>query len=255
MNVLCIGDVVGRCGCKFLKEKLEILKQNENIDFTIVNGENSADRNGINRISAENIFSSGADIITTGNHAFHRNNSYGYFNSCKELIRPFNLPENCPGRGICIYKKGNLEIAVVNLMGTVYMESLRSPFEAADEAIEKIKQKVIVVDFHAEATAEKLALGYYLDGKISAMFGTHTHVQTADEQIMPNGMGYITDVGMVGAAESVLGVKKENAIYRMKNKMPIRFEQEDGYAKLDAIVFNIDEKNGKTQGVKRIEIL
>lgn len=254
MNILCIGDVVGRCGCRFLKEKLETLKQNENIDITIVNGENSADRNGINRICAENIFSSGADIITTGNHAFHRNNSYGYFNSCKELIRPYNLPESCPGRGICIYKKSNVEIAVINLMGTVYMESLRSPFEAADEAIEKIKQKIIIVDFHAEATAEKLALGYYLDGKISAMFGTHTHVQTADEQIMPNGTGYITDVGMVGAAESVLGVKKENAIYRMKNKMPVCFEQADGYAKLDAIIFNIDEQTGKTQAVKRIEI-
>lgn len=255
MNVLCVGDVVGRCGCKFLKEKLEVLKNNENIDITIVNGENSADRNGINRISAENIFSSGADIITTGNHAFHRNNSYNYFDSCKTLLRPYNLPQSCPGRGFCTYKKGKTEIAVVNLMGTVYMESLRSPFEAADEIIGKLNQKIIIIDFHAEATAEKLALGYYLDGKVSAMFGTHTHVQTADEQIMPKGTGYITDVGMVGAAESVLGVKIENAIYRMKDKMPVRFEQADGYAKLDAIVFNINEETGKTQGLKRIEIL
>ncbi len=254
MNILCIGDVVGESGRDFLRKHLPNLKKIENIDFTIVNGENSEKHNGISKPSAENIFTSGADVITTGNHAFHYRENYDFYNENDCIIRPYNLPKNNPGKGICIYNKGNFEIAVLNLMGTVYMESLRSPFEAANEALSKIKQKIIIVDFHAEATAEKQALAFYLDGRVSAFFGTHTHVQTSDERILQNGTGFITDVGMVGVIDSVIGMKKENAIYKLKNKMPVKFEQAQGNCKLNAVIFTVDESSGKTTKVKRIQI-
>ncbi len=255
MNVLCVGDVVGKRGCGFLRKHLQRLQVKENIDLTIVNGENSAERNGISLFSAEHIFASGADIITTGNHAFHRRESHALFDENPYLLRPHNFPKSAPGTGICIYKFNSTPVVVLNIMGTVYLESLRSPFEVADEMLSSIEEKIIIVDFHAEATAEKECLSFYLDGRISAFFGTHTHVQTADERILSNGTGYITDVGMVGIQNSVLGVKTENALRRMKDKMPEKFEQAcEGDCKLNAIIFTIDESTGKTTSLKRINI-
>ncbi len=254
MNILCIGDVVGKSGREFLKKHLPQLKRDENIDFTVVNGENSEKHNGISKKSAEDIFACGADVVTTGNHAFHFRENYDFYNENEYILRPYNLPKSNPGSGLCIYDKGNIQIAVLNLMGTVYMESLRSPFEAANEVLAKIKQKIIIVDFHAEATAEKQALAFYLDGRVSAFFGTHTHVQTSDDRILEKGTGFITDVGMVGVVDSVIGMKKENAIYKMKNKMPVKFEQAEGDCKLNAIVFTVNEISGKTTAIKRIQI-
>lgn len=255
MNVLAIGDVVGGIGCRFLRQRLPSLKKLKNIDFVIANGENSADGNGITPASAEFLFSSGVDVITTGNHSFRRRESYPYYDEAPYILRPANFPQKTtPGKGMLIYDMGRTQVCVINLMGCIFMDSLRDPYETMDELLAQNTAKITILDFHAEATAEKLALGYYLDGRISAMFGTHTHVQTADECIFENGMGYITDVGMTGPIKSVLGVKPELAISKQREKLPVRFDLADGDCKLDCILFEIDEKTGKTLNVERMEI-
>ncbi len=256
MNILAIGDVVGSVGCRFLREKLPSLKKREHISLVVANGENSADGNGLTPSSVEFLFSSGVDVITAGNHTFRRKEVYPLFDTCDTLIRPANFPETTtPGKGYTIYDFGRNKVAVINLMGCMYLEPLNDPYLVIDKVLSKIDTKLIVLDFHAEATAEKLAMGYYLDGRISAMFGTHTHVQTSDERILPHGTGYITDVGMTGPYESVLGVKPELAIQKFKEKLPVRFELGTGKCRLDAILFTVDEHSGKTVALKRLEIL
>lgn len=258
MNILAIGDIVGLNGCGFLREKLHSIKKLKSIDVVIANGENSANGNGITPSGAEDIFASGVDVISTGNHAFRRKEMYDYFDQNEFVIRPANYPDlTTPGSGITIVDKGRTRVAVINIMGTSYMDPLECPFKTADRLIEKAKEEyanIIVVDFHAEATGEKRALGYYLDGRISCFFGTHTHVQTADEQILPNGTGYITDVGMTGPYNSVLGVKPEIIISKLKDKLPQRFDWAEGESKLDCVVFTVDESSGKTTNVERLEI-
>lgn len=206
--------------------------------------------------SCEHIFASGADVITGGNHTFRRREFYDTLESSYSIIRPINYSSECPGRGYTVVDKGFVRIGVVNVLGTVYMENLKSPFDCMDEAIAGLKDEVniIVVDLHAEATAEKKSLGFYLDGRVSAVFGTHTHVQTADEQILPNGTGYITDVGMTGPALSVIGVKPELAIEKMRTNMPVRFENPTDNSLLQGIIFEIDRSSGKTVSVERISI-
>ena len=256
MNILAIGDIVGSVGCHFLREKLPAIKKSENIDLVIANGENSADGNGITPVSADYIFSSGVDVITAGNHTFRRKECYERFESDPFLIRPVNYPAaTTPGKGYTVYDFGRTQAAVINLMGVIYLEPLDDPYIVIDSILKKLDTKIIILDFHAEATAEKLAMGYYLDGRISAMFGTHTHVQTADARIFPKGMGYITDVGMTGPYESVLGVKPELAVKKFKEKLPVRFETADAPCKLDCIKFTVDERTGKTVNVKRMEFL
>lgn len=255
MNILAIGDVVGSVGCRFLRERLPELKRREKIDFVICNGENSSDGNGITPASAQQIFAAGADVITGGNHSFRRKEAYPFYESCECLIRPANFPENTtPGKGFVLYDMGRTQILVINLMGCMYLDSLDCPFHTVDKILSENKCKIIILDFHAEATAEKLAMGYYLDGRVSAVFGTHTHVQTADETILPNGTGYITDVGMTGPVNSVLGVKPELAIKKFTEKLPVRFDLANSPCKLDCIIFQIDEKTGRTISIKRIEI-
>lgn len=259
MNLLAIGDVVGSIGCKFLRSRLPQLKKLKNIDFVIANGENSADGNGITPASADFLFKSGVDVITTGNHSFRRKESYDLYDSSPFLIRPGNFPEGTtPGRGLTVVDLGRTQAAVINIMGTAYLEPLDCPFKTADKLISQAESegaKIIIVDFHAESTGEKRALGYYLDGRISAMFGTHTHVQTADETILPNGTGYITDVGMTGTIHSVLGVKTDIIIKKFKYKLPQRFDLADGDCKMNCIIFETDDKTGKTISVERLEIL
>lgn len=255
MNVLCIGDVVSKKGCEFLARHLHSIKKLNNISFTIVNGENSADGNGITPASAKLIFDAGADVITTGNHAFRRKEAYDLFDESEFLLRPANFPNgSTPGKGIGVYDLLKCRIAVINLMGVVYMEPLACPFETADKLIEQAKKEtdIIFVDMHAEATAEKKALAYYLDGKVTALFGTHTHVLTADGTVLPNGTGYISDIGMTGTINSVIGVKPELAIAKMKTKMPVRFEYSNGEQMINGAVFEIDEKSGKTLSVTNI---
>lgn len=227
-NLLFIGDVVGKAGCDFLASKLNGIKRLYNIDVTVVNGENSAQGNGITRSSADSIIRAGADIITTGNHAFRRKEALDIFDE-DYIIRPANYPEGgCVGRGVCILDMGAYSVAFVNLMGTVYMDPLDNPFTKIDELLEQISVPNIFVDFHAEATSEKKAMGYHLAGRVSGVFGTHTHVQTADECILNGKTAYITDVGMTGPEHSCLGVEIQPAVDRLRFRMPVRFKEADG---------------------------
>ena len=258
MNILCIGDVVGSVGCEFLRRQLPSLKKLKAIDMVIVNGENSADGNGITPVSAEHILNSGADVITGGNHSFRRFEMYPYFDESNLVIRPANYPDGAYGKGYTVIDFGYTKVGVINLLGVVYTEPLDSPFDTADKIINQLKKdgvKIIIVDIHAEATAEKKALAYYLDGRVSAVFGTHTHVQTADEQILPEKTGFITDLGMTGPINSVLGVKPELAVKKMKNKLPVRFSTAEGPCLMNGCIFDIDNKTGVCNGVERISII
>lgn len=257
MNILAIGDIVGSNGCKFVRSKLSDLKKEKQIDMVIANGENSADGNGITPFSMDYLFKSGVDVITTGNHAFRRKEIYDVFDQEEYLIRPANYPESStPGKGYCIFDMGKFSVCVINLLGLIYLDSLECPFNTIDKILDETKDiKIKILDLHAEATSEKRAFGFYLDGKISAMFGTHTHVQTADETILEKGTGYITDVGMTGAIDSVLGVKPESIIKRMRTKLPVRFEFSKGSSMMNAILYSIDEDTGKTVKIERLNIL
>ncbi|MBQ8683489.1 MAG: TIGR00282 family metallophosphoesterase [Clostridia bacterium] len=255
MNILCIGDVVGAVGCRHLEQTLPRVKRELAVDVCIVNGENSADGNGITPVSAGHIFDAGADVITGGNHTFRRREFYDLLEENEYLLRPANLPAGTPGRGWTTIDRGRYQVTVINLQGTVYMEALTCPFEALDEALEQAgNPRFCVVDVHAEATAEKKALGFYADGRISALFGTHTHVATADEQILPHGTGFITDVGMTGPVLSCLGIRPELSIEKMKSKLPVRFAIADGPCAMDGVLFTLDDKTGRTVAVKRIRM-
>ncbi|HCC35203.1 MAG TPA: TIGR00282 family metallophosphoesterase [Ruminococcaceae bacterium] len=257
MQVLAIGDVVGSAGCGFIRRHLPHFKKLKGIDIVIANGENSADGNGILPASAAHLMESGVDVITTGNHVLRRKEIYDELDSNSFLLRPANYPAEVPGKGICIVDKGRYRLAVMNIMGTVFMENLACPFETADRLLALAKEegaKYTVVDFHAEATAEKRAVGFYLDGRVSVLFGTHTHVATADAQVLPWGTGYITDIGMTGPADSVLGVKPELAIHKMRTKMPVRFDYEDAPVQMDGCIFTVDSASGKTVGAERVSI-
>lgn len=257
MKVLCIGDVVGTTGIEFLRKTLPDFKRQNNIDVCIVNGENSSDGNGITPKSAEHIFTSGADIITTGNHAYRRREMYDFFDTNPFVIRPANFSDNNPGRGFCILDKGRVSVGVINLMGTMYMDPLSNPFDEVDKLLGKSELsecRIKIIDFHAEATSEKRAMGFYLDGRVSAVVGTHTHVQTADEQILEGGTGYITDLGMTGTVQSVLGVDPKIVTDKFRYNMPARFDFIRGSAYLCGVIFDIDDKSGKTVSVSRVMI-
>ena len=235
MNILCIGDVVGSQGCQFLRAHLPALKKTKAIDLVIANGENSADGNGITPDSARYLL----DL----------------YDSCEVLLRPANYPAAAPGRGLCVVDMGRVQVGVINLMGTAFMESLRCPFETLDSLLKTPGlPKVVVVDFHAEATGEKRALGFYADGRVTALFGTHTHVPTADECLLPHHTGYLTDAGMTGPIDSVLGVKPEIIIGKLKTKMPARFEWAKGPCKMDCVLFTAEERTGLCTGVERLSI-
>ncbi len=256
MNILAIGDVVGTNGCEFLRRTLPAFKRLNKIDVCIVNGENSAQGNGILPQSVNYLLDSGADIVTTGNHAFKRFEIYNKFDDevCP-LIRPANFHRTAPGRGFYIIDKGFAKIAVINLLGVVYMENLENPFECIDAILEKVKDcRIKLLDFHAEATSEKRAMGFYLDGRISAVFGTHTHVQTNDAQVLPGGTGYITDLGMTGPVQSVLGITPEKVIEKLKTNMPVRFDNPDGQCKMEGCIFEIDNKTGRTISAEAVSV-
>lgn len=253
-NLLFIGDVVGKAGCDFLMSKLRLIKRQYSIDITVVNGENSAQGNGITRESADMLISAGADIITTGNHAFRRKESLGIYDE-DYIIRPANYPEGgCVGRGVCTLDMGAYSVAVVNLMGTVYMDPLDNPFTRIDEILREIDTPNIFVDFHAEATSEKKAMGYFLAGRVSGVFGTHTHVQTSDDCILNGHTAYITDAGMTGPEQSCLGVEIKSAVDRLRFRMPVRFKEAVGECFLCGIVVSFDEKSGKSHKTERIII-
>ena len=256
MKILCVGDVVGSAGCRQLERVLPAVKRQYGVDICIVNGENSADGNGITPFSAEALFRFGADVITTGNHVFHRREIYDRIDLCDGIVRPANYPSSAPGCGVFVVDKGRFQVAIINVMGQVYMDTLACPFETLDAILaDTALPKVRIVDFHAEATAEKKALAYYADGRITALVGTHTHVQTADEQILPNGTGFITDLGMTGPVQSVLGIRPELAIEKMRGKLPVRFAVADGECRMDAVLLTVDAASGKTKAIERLSIL
>lgn len=256
MKILTIGDIVGKSGVEFLKNNLKEFKSVHKIDFVVANGENSAEGNGILPDCAKKIFESGVDVITNGNHTFRRREIFPFLNENHRILRPYNYPsKSTPGFGFCKVKVNNINVAVINLLGVAYLESINLPLDSLDEALRFcVDCPIKIVDFHAEATAEKRALGYYVDGKVSVVFGTHTHVQTSDEEILPLGTGYITDVGMTGPICSVLGVKKEISIKRMKDRMPVRFENATGPCKMECAVFEVDDKSGKTVAIERFRL-
>ena len=251
MNVLFIGDVVGKSGCDFLRSKLSAIKHDYSVDFTIVNGENSAQGNGITPFSAQHILSSGADVITTGNHAFKRHEAAEIYDN-DIILRPQNYPDGCIGKGVCTVDIGITKIAVVNISGTVYLDPLDNPFTTADKVLKTLDTPNIFVDFHAEATAEKKAMGYHLAGKVTAVLGTHTHVQTADETILSSHTAYITDAGMTGAENSVLGVKNELAVQKMRLHYPVRFEESDEPCFINGVITDFDETTGAARSIERI---
>lgn len=241
-------------GCEYLREVLPKLKKEYGADIVIANGENSAVGNGVTPKSAQHLFTSGVDVITLGNHSLKRPEISEYLDENEFIIRPYNYYPSAPGRGIAILDKGRYTLAIINLQGAVYLDNIDNPFLAIDKAIDEARDNganIILVDFHAEASSEKRAMGFYVDGRVSALFGTHTHVQTSDEQILPKGCGYITDLGMTGPYYSVLGVTPEIAIQKMKTNLPVRFTNPDGPCSLEGIFLEIDEKTGKTIHIER----
>lgn len=241
-------------GCDYLTNILSQLKRERNIDLVIANGENSSDGNGITPHSAKLLLDSGVDIITTGNHCFRRKEMDELYETSEYIIRPANLGKDIVGKGWCLYDMGKASVAVINLMGTAFLQPIDNPFNYIDEILSEIPTKNIIVDFHAESTAEKKAMGYYLSGKVSAVVGTHTHVQTADEEILENHTGYITDVGMTGPIEnSVLGIQKDIIISKFKYYYPQRYLYADGKLCLNAVLMNIDTKTGKCLDIQRLQ--
>lgn len=256
MKILAIGDVVGENGCRFLSNILPELKRENNIDLCVVNGENSDRSNAVTPSSADFLFSVGADVVTTGNHVYRRKEVYDYLDEKCDIVRPANFTPCQYGSGYTVLDMGRFSVAVINLMGAAYTGDVGNPFVCADELLEKDEirsAKIKLVDFHAEATGEKRALAFYLDGRVSALWGTHTHVQTSDECILPNGTGYITDLGMVGTFLSCLGVDPSCVIARLKDGEQIKFAHIDGKCALGGCIFDIDDK-GLTRKIERILI-
>ena len=256
MKILAVGDVVGENGLNKLKEVLPNLKQRERIDFVIVNGENVAGGMGITLRDFKQIIFAGADVVTLGNHTWSKKDVFNIIDD-EKLLRPANYPKDVVGKGYNIYSYKNKKIAVINLIGRTNMGILsENPFLEADNILLKIKDKVdyIIIDFHAEATAEKIALANYLDGKVNKIFGTHTHVQTADEMILPNGTAYITDIGMTGPINSVIGMDKKASIKRFVTPLPENYKIADGESKFISCLFELDDETGRIDKITRINM-
>jgi metallophosphoesterase (TIGR00282 family) len=224
MRVLFIGDVVGGPGRRGLREAMPALRERHSPDLVIVNGENSAGGLGITERTANDLFQAGTGVITTGNHVYRHREAYGFLDREERVVRPANYPQGNPGRGHTVVEAGGMRVAVVNLSGAVGLRVARSPFDTVDGILERLEADAIVVDFHAEVTSEKVAMGWHLDGRVAAVFGTHTHVPTADGRVLPKGTAFICDVGMTGSRTSVLGVKPEQALASLITQMPTRFE-------------------------------
>ena len=256
IRVLCLGDVVGEEGVRFLEKdgRLRKLASEKRADLVVVNGENSAPGNGISRDSAERLLDAGADVITGGNHTWKQRDAVRLLEDGDALIRPCNYPADAPGMGYLIANVRGYRVLVLNAAGVVYMDPVTPPADAVARILksERGNYDLSVCDLHAEATSEKLFFARYFDGKLSAVFGTHTHVQTADEQILPSGTGYITDVGMCGSMNGILGVKTEAIVHKFTVRTPVRFEPAEGNPALHAVLFALDEQSGKCTSVERI---
>jgi len=260
MKILFIGDIFGRPGRTIVKDLLPQLVRDRKPDLIIANGENAAAGFGITPSLAEEFFELGIDVITTGNHVWDKREILDYFqdtngptaSQAKRVLRPANYPADMPGSGLYQGTKGGVAYAVLNLQGRVFMASNDDPFRVADALLKQVTAKVIFVDMHAEATSEKVSFGWYLDGRVTAVVGTHTHIPTADERVLPQGTAYITDVGMTGPYDGVIGVQKELVIGRFLNGMPVRFEPASGDVRLCAVVVDCDENTGKARSIERL---
>ncbi len=256
MKILFIGDIVGSPGREAMQRLLAPLKQELGIDFVIANAENSSGGSGITAKVADELFASGADVLTSGDHIWKKPEIFELINREERILRPLNFPSGAPGRGASVFiAKNGVKVGVININGRVFMEALECPFKAALKAAGELaaETKIIIVDIHAEATSEKIALGRYLDGKVSAIFGTHTHIQTADEKILPQGTAYITDVGMTGPYDSVIGRRVEDVLTRFLSSIPVRFQVAEGDIQLHGALVEIDEVTGKARSILRIQ--
>jgi len=258
MKVLCIGDIMGEPGRLAVARMVPRLTAQRQIDAVIANGENLAGGFGVTRELAEELFDTGVSVITTGNHAWDKKEAVEYFSREPRLLRPANYPPGVPGNGsVVIETAAGERLAVLQVMGRVYMPTIDCPFQTAKREVSRLKRETsaIIVDMHAEATSEKMAMGHFLDGEVVAVVGTHTHVQTADEQILPKGTAYITDIGMTGPLHSVIGVKKELAIEKFLTGMPRRFEVASGPSVFCAVLLELDPRLGKAIAFERIRLV
>ena len=250
-----IGDVVGGPGRRILQRELKQLKAERGIDAAIVNGENCAAGSGITAALAKEIFEAGADAITLGDHTWGQKEFAGQIGGVDRLVRPANYAAECPGKGWCLVTMPTFRFAVVNVQGQVFMNPVENPFKTMDRVLAEIPKDVpVFVDFHAEATSEKLAMAYYLDGRVSALWGTHTHVPTADEEVFPKGTGYISDIGMTGAVRSVLGIRAEQSVEGFLGGLPGRYQEPGGECKMQGAIFSLNSDTGLCTGVERIDI-
>lgn len=257
MKVLFIGDIVGKVGRNAVKAFLPNLMDKYKIDFVIANGENVAGGFGLTESLVKDLYAMGVQVVTTGNHVWDKKDFVGYIAKDSHVLRPANFAPGVPGSGSIVYTlPGGTKVGVLNLSGRVFMANMDCPFRTAQSEMEEmLKQtKIIIIDFHAEATSEKVAFGYFVDGTASAVLGTHTHVQTADEKILPNGTAYITDVGMTGPAHSVIGIDVAQIIRRFLTGMPDRFETAQGKGILSAVVCDINPDSGKALGIQRLQL-
>ncbi|HAA09214.1 MAG: TIGR00282 family metallophosphoesterase [Syntrophomonadaceae bacterium] len=254
MNLLIIGDIVGRPGRQAVRNFLPDIVRQYNIEFIIANAENASGGRGLTREVMNELLGAGIDVLTMGNHVWDNKEIFSFIDEEPRLIRPANYPPPCPGQGYHVYQAGfNQRIAVINVSGRVFMPALDCPFRTTEQILADLPEvDYIIIDFHAEATSEKQAFGYYFDGKVSAVVGTHTHVQTADERIMPDGTAYITDLGMTGPIESVLGMDRQVVINKFLLQRPVRFEVAKGPSQLQGVVLELDEQTRRVAQIKRI---
>ena len=254
MKVLFIGDIVGKPGRRAVRKLLPGIINRFKTDLVIANGENAAGGFGITQKVAEELFGYGISVLTSGNHIWDKKEALGLLDKEDRIIRPLNYPPGVPGRGSLLYRLNGLNIAILNASGRVFMPPLDCPFRRTDEELERIgsEARVILIDFHAEATSEKIAFGHYLDGRVSAIIGSHTHVQTADEQVLPGGTAYITDVGMTGPAYSVIGVDKDQIIDKFLRQIPKKYNTAKGKSILSGVIIDIDEGTGKAREILRL---
>lgn len=257
MRILFLGDIVGRPGRRAVREMLPALKEKYEPHLIIANGENAAGGNGITEEAAQELYDAGIDILTMGNHVWDRKEIYNFIDRDERIVRPANYPPGTPGQGFTVVSVQDVKVGIVNLSGRVFLPPLECPFRSIDQILPLVQQEtsLILVDFHAEATSEKVAFGWYVDGRVTAVIGTHTHIQTADERILPGGTGYITDVGMTGPRDSVLGVKLEAVLKKFLTLQPVRFEVAGGSLQLNALFLEIDPKRNTTQAIERIQII
>jgi hypothetical protein len=256
MRILVVGDITGKPGRRILKETLPRLRRENGVALVVANGENAAAGAGITSELAEEIFASGVDVITGGNHIWHQRGAFELLDGHDRILRPLNFPAGVPGRGATVVAaEDGSRVAVMNLQGRVFMAELDDPFRAARAEAERLstETRLIVVDFHAEATSEKIAMGWHLDGHVTALVGTHTHVQTADERVLPEGTAYITDVGMTGPRDGVIGMDRDIILERFLTQLPARFEVAKGPAQLNAVLIEADEETGRARSIVRIQ--